>query len=169
MDEQAVVSIAITSETDYNDIVLTVQPRGALQVIGNEIVYRGPLRAGQRKQFAVTVLSSAPGDQHLTVSLRSDVPSLNSSLDVVLPGFVETTGHRGDAQIRLVLHSVPLRQALRQIAAAGDLDIEIADSVGDQPVTVDFSDGISAAEALKAVARMGECRLEEKPGGYVAK
>jgi len=167
---RATVTITVRPNVDFQDVVLTVTPRGALMVVGSTTVYSGPLAANQRRQFKVGVISSSAGTQHLTVRLRTDVPGVESSLDAELPGFTEPAPSvDAGGKIRLALRSVPLREALRKVATAGRLDVEIADSVGNERVTADFSDGASPVSALKAVAGLGGCRVEKTDAGYLVR
>jgi hypothetical protein len=162
VDTWGTVSISITPQGNVGHANVRVVGGDALEVRSQQ-VYSGPLVGGEAKRVSARVRAHEPGAHALHVIVTSDTPVVNSDLPVSLPGYY-AAAHAG--QTHRQFRSVPLTEAVQQVAADGGFSVQVSQMLAGRRITADFSGGLSARAALRLLAQMADGTLTKTDSGY---
>ncbi len=150
------VSVAIQPDADVEQAQVQVETQGSLRLAGDTpSIYRGPLKAAESKRLTFGIIAVESGAQELRVELSSELPGVAASIPVSIPGFERPPEHLTTQ----VFDNTPLEQAAAAISREADVRVVVAEAVGQEPVSADFSEGIPAEAALRILADSADCTL----------
>ncbi len=150
------VNVAIQPDADVEQAQVLVQTQGSLRLAGDTpSIYRGPLKAAESKRLTFGIIAAESGAQELRVELSSELPGVAASIPVSIPGFERPPEHLTTQ----VFDNTPLEQAAAAISLEDDVRVVLAQAVGQEPVSADFSEGIPAEAALRILADSADCTL----------
>lgn len=150
------------------EIVIRVQPGAGLRVKTAEdgVLYRGPLRKGEKLQVPITMVAMAAGRKQLRLKLEADVAGVAADLEVLVPAFAGEASVAAESQVTLVFRDTPSARAIRDMAAAAGERVVLHEGVNGQLVSHDYSAGVPFKVALKVLCDGCGYRIEEKDGVY---
>ncbi|MGD9498194.1 MAG: zf-HC2 domain-containing protein [Armatimonadota bacterium] len=156
-------TITVETEKDVARVQVAVRGTGALELVGageDGLLYDGPLSAGQKQVLSVRMLARQPGQQSLTIRLRSTDPVVDTRLAVRMGEFPAPT----DPALRSVTFAftdTPLRGAVEEIVRQSGLRVRIDAAAEARAVTISAPDPIPAGAALRSVAAAAGCTVRE--------
>lgn len=162
-------TIRLETEADVARARVTVAGSGDLQLIGvddNGIVFEGPLTAGQETVVSVRMLAQTPGEQAITLRIRSTDPIVDTQLDVGMGEFTAPVPP-AERPVTFKFVGAPIREAVAEITRRSGLSVIVDPGVGAATVTARADDPIPAAAALRVVAEAAGLQVSERRGAWV--
>jgi hypothetical protein len=162
-------TIRVEAEADVARARVTVQGSEDLQLIGvegDEVLFEGPLTAGQETVLSVRMLAQDPGQQSLTMRLRSTDPIVDTRLEVGMGQFKAPTPP-AERPVQFDFVGTPIGEAIAEITRQSGLSVTVDPDVGEATVTARAEDPVPAAAALRAVADAAGLTVAERDGQLI--
>ncbi len=159
-------AIAIETEQDVARARVTVSASEGLELVdlGPEgLLFDGPLAAGRQTVLSVRLLARQPGEQAMTMRLRSTDPVVDTCLAVSLGEFRAPVPPR-ERPVRFEFIGTPIRDAVAEIVRQSGMRVEVDERVRDATVTLRSEDHVPAEAALRMVADQAGFTVGEGDG-----
>jgi hypothetical protein len=162
-------TIRLEAEADVALARITVTGSEQLDLIGVDeggVVFEGPLRSGQETVLSVRMLARKPGEQSVTIRLRSSDPIVDTRLKVGMGEFAEPVPP-AQRPVQFDFVGTPIRDAVSEVTRQSGMSVIVDPGVGETTVTVRSEDPIPAAAALRAIAEAAGLQVTERDGTAV--